>query len=159
MWAERAAGTYRYTVDAVTPRCSATPLTVSIPSLSNALATSSSTAVRTRGLPSSCGTSHHWARDFTALSHEVQLLPPAYVKSCVKRGKSDANDAAAICEAVTRARMAFTPVNSTEQQAALALHRTRDLMVMQGTQPVNMIPACSPSRKSRRRSVWGMPSN
>jgi transposase len=86
-----------------------------------------------------CGTSHHWARELIKLGHEVRLMPPAYVKPYVKRGKTDANDAEAICEAVTRPTMRFVPVKSPEQQAALALHRTRDLLVKQRTQLVNMI--------------------
>jgi len=47
-----------------------------------------------------CGTSHHWARQLSALGHEVKLMPPVYVKPYVKRGKTDAADAEAICEAV-----------------------------------------------------------
>ena len=86
-----------------------------------------------------CGTSHHWAREMIKLGHEVRLMPPAYVKPYVKRGKTDASDAEAICEAVTRPTMRFVPVKSPEQQAALALHRTRDLLVKQRTQLVNMI--------------------
>ena len=86
-----------------------------------------------------CGTSHHWARELIKLGHEVRLMPPAYVKPYVKRGKTDANDAEAICEAVTRPTMRFVPVKSPEQQAALSLHRTRDLLVKQRTQLVNMI--------------------
>jgi transposase len=86
-----------------------------------------------------CATSHYWAREIIRLGHEVKLMPPAYVKPYVKRGKTDANDAEAICEAVTRPTMRFVPVKSPDQQAALALHRTRDLLVKQRTQLVNMI--------------------
>ena len=86
-----------------------------------------------------CGTSHHWARELTGLGHEVRLMPPAYVKPYVKRGKNDAVDAEAICEAVTRPTMRFVAVKSAEQQAALSLHRTRNLLVKQRTQLVNMI--------------------
>jgi transposase len=66
-------------------------------------------------------------------------MPPAYVKPYVKRGKTDAADAEAIAEAVTRPTMRFVPVKSAEQQAALSLHRTRDLLVKQRTQLVNML--------------------
>ena len=86
-----------------------------------------------------CGTSHYWAREITKLGHEVRLMPPAYVKPYVKRGKSDAGDAEAICEAVTRPTMRYVAIKAPEQQAALALHRTRDLFVKQRTQLVNMI--------------------
>ena len=86
-----------------------------------------------------CGTSHHWARELAKLGHQVRLMPPAYVKPYVKRGKTDAAYAEAICEAVTRPSMRFVPVKSAEQQAALALHRTRDLLVKQRTQLVNMV--------------------
>jgi transposase len=54
-----------------------------------------------------CGTAHHWAREITALGHEVKLLPPSYVKPYAKRGRTDAADAEAICEAVTRPGMRF----------------------------------------------------
>jgi len=86
-----------------------------------------------------CGTSHHWARELIRLGHEVRLMPPAYVRPYVKRGKTDANDAEAICEAVTRPTMRFVAVKSPQQQAALALHRTRELLVKQRTQLVNMM--------------------
>jgi transposase len=86
-----------------------------------------------------CGTSHHWAREIRKCGHDVRLMPPAYVKPYVKRGKSDASDAEAICEAVTRPTMRFVAIKSPEQQAILALHRTRDLFVKQRTQIVNMI--------------------
>ena len=85
-----------------------------------------------------CGTSHYWARELIRLGHEVRLMPPAYVKPYVKRGKTDAADAEAICEAVTRPTMRFVPVKSREQQAALSMHRARNLLVKQRTQLVNM---------------------
>ena len=86
-----------------------------------------------------CGTSHHWARELIGLGHEVRLMPPAYVKPYVKRGKNDAVDAEAICEAVTRPTMRFVAVKSREQQSALSLHRARSLLVGQRTQLVNMM--------------------
>jgi len=86
-----------------------------------------------------CGTSHYWARQISKCGHDVRLMPPAYVKPYVNRGKSDASDAEAICEAVTRPTMRYVAIKSPEQQAMLALHRTRDLFVKQRTQLVNMI--------------------
>ena len=86
-----------------------------------------------------CGTSHHWARELTKLGHEVRLMPAAYVKPYVKRGKNDAADAEAICEAVTRQTMRFVPIKSREQQASLSLHRVRSLLIKQRTQLVNMM--------------------
>jgi transposase len=86
-----------------------------------------------------CGTSHYWARELTRLGHEVRLMPAAYVKPYVKRGKNDAADAEAICEAVTRQTMRFVPIKSREQQAALSLHRVRSLLIRQRTQLINMM--------------------
>ncbi len=86
-----------------------------------------------------CSTSHYWARELLKLGHKVKLIPPVYVKPYVKRGKSDATDAAAICEAVTRPTMRFVEVKTPDQQAILALHRTRDLVVRQRTQTNNML--------------------
>lgn len=88
-----------------------------------------------------CGTSHHWARELIKLGHNVKLIPPVYVKPYVKRGKTDAVDAEAICEAVTRPTMRFVEVKTPEQQAILAVHRTRDLIVRQRTQTINMLRA------------------
>ena len=65
-------------------------------------------------------------------------MPPSYVKGYVKRSKSDAADAAAICEAVTRPSMRFVPIKSTDQQALLMLYRTRDLLIRQRTQLINV---------------------
>lgn len=86
-----------------------------------------------------CGTSHYWARELAKLGHEVRLMPPAYVKPYIKRGKTDAADAEAICEAVTRPTMRFVSVKSQEQQAALSMHRARHLLVKQRTQLINLM--------------------
>jgi transposase len=88
-----------------------------------------------------CGSAHYWGRELAKLGHEVKLMPPAYVKPYIKRGKNDARDAEAICEAVSRPTMRFVPVKSIDQQAARALHRTRDLLVRQRTQASNALRA------------------
>jgi len=88
-----------------------------------------------------CATAHHWAREIAALGHEVKLMPPSYVKAYVKRGKNDAADAAAICEAVQRPTMRFVPVKTTEQQSVLMVHRARALLVRQKTMVANALRA------------------
>lgn len=86
-----------------------------------------------------CGGSHHWARQRQSLGHEVKMLAPQYVKPYVKRGKSDAADAEALCEAVSRPAMRFVPVKSARQQAALMLAGMRDRLVRNRTQLANAI--------------------
>src|SRR5262249_13740817 len=86
-----------------------------------------------------CPAAHHWGRELQALGHTVKLMPPAYVKAYLKRSKNDANDAAAICEAVTRPSMRFVATKTKEQQAALMLHRARQLLVRQRTMLSNAI--------------------
>jgi transposase len=84
-----------------------------------------------------CGASHHWARVLGRLGHAVRLLPPQYVKPYVRRGKNDAIDAAAICEAMSRPTMRFVPVKTADRQAALTMLRVRDLPVKQRTMLIN----------------------
>ena len=86
-----------------------------------------------------CGSAHYWARELKAMGHEVLLMPPAYTKPYVKRGKNDAVDADACCEAMSRPGMRFVPVKSAEQQATLMLHKTRELLVKQRTMSVNAL--------------------
>ena len=88
-----------------------------------------------------CAGAHYWAREIGALGHTVRLMPPRYVKPYVRRGKSDAADAAAICEAVGRPSMRFVAIKTVDQQAALLQHRSRDLLVRQRTMLVNAIRA------------------
>lgn len=87
----------------------------------------------------SCGSAHHWAREISALGHEVRMMNPKYVKPYVKRGKNDAVDAEAICEAMTRPTMRFVAVKTVEQQSVLAVHRTRALLIRQRTMLVNAL--------------------
>ena len=97
------------------------------------------------GIPSclvgleACATAHHWARELIALGHDARLMPPNYVKAYVKRNKHDVADAEAICEAVRRPSMRFVPLNTTEQQSALMMHRARDLLIRQRTMLVNAL--------------------
>lgn len=86
-----------------------------------------------------CPSAHHWSRQLQVLGHAVKLMPPSYVKAYLKRSKNDANDAAAICEAVTRPSMRFVPTKSEQQQSGLMLHRSRQLLVRQRTMLSNAI--------------------
>lgn len=89
-----------------------------------------------------CSGAHHWARLFMAHGHTVRLIAPKFVapyRLSGKRGKNDAADAAAICEAVTRPSMRFVPVKSVTQQGELMLHRARQGFVAQRTATLNRI--------------------
>jgi transposase len=88
-----------------------------------------------------CGSAHHWARVIARLGHEVRLIPPAYVKPFVKRGKTDAADAEAICEAVGRPTMRFVAVKTEAQQAAAMVLKTRELLIGQRTRTTNALRA------------------
>jgi transposase len=73
-----------------------------------------------------CSSSHFWAREIARFGHSVKLMPPAYVKPYVKRGKTDAE---ANCEAVTRPSMRFVSVKTADQQAVLMLHKPLRVVV------------------------------
>tara|TARA_B100001105_G_scaffold255407_1_gene254669 strand:- start:3091 stop:3936 length:846 start_codon:yes stop_codon:yes gene_type:complete len=89
-----------------------------------------------------CSGAHHWARQFQAHGHTVRLMAPKLVtpyRMSGKRGKNDAADAAAICEAVQRPNMRFVPVKTVEQQAQLMVHRARQGFVTERTACINRI--------------------
>ena len=76
-----------------------------------------------------CGAAHYWARVLRDLRHEVMVMPPRYIKPYVKRGKNDAIDAEAICEAMSRPTMRFVSIKSADSQVALMMLKVRDLLV------------------------------
>jgi len=80
-------------------------------------------------------------------------MPPKYVKAYVKRGKTDAGDAAAICEAVTRPSMPFVPVKRLEQQGLSMVHSARSQLVGQRTRLINAVRG-----SSRKEACSGWPS-
>jgi len=86
-----------------------------------------------------CGGAHYWARALSKLGHTVRLMAPQFVIPYRKRGKNDANDAEAICEAVGRPNMHFVAVKTEEQQSVLMVHRARNLVVANRTALVNQI--------------------
>ena len=89
-----------------------------------------------------CSGAHHWAREFQKFGHAVRLMAPKFVspyRLSGKRGKNDAADAAAICEAVSRPNMRFVPIKSVEQQGQLLVHRARQGFVEQRTATFNRI--------------------
>lgn len=90
------------------------------------------------GLEACCG-SHYWVRVLSRCGHRVQMIAPQFVKPYVKSNKNDANDAEAICEAVSRPHMRFVPAKSVEQQDIQSLHRVRRRLVSSRTQLASQI--------------------
>ncbi|EHQ1784547.1 TPA: IS110 family transposase [Salmonella enterica] len=86
-----------------------------------------------------CHSSHYWGRELIKLGHTVRLLPTQYVKPFVVGGKNDANDAAAICMAVSRRDIHTVPVKSAEQQSLQSLHRMREKAIQERTAKSNQI--------------------
>ena len=89
-----------------------------------------------------CTGAHHWARLFAQSGHTVKLMAPKLVtpyRMSGKRGKNDAADAAAICEAAQRPSMRFVPVKSAEQQSRLMVHRARQGYITTRTATLNRI--------------------
>ncbi len=87
----------------------------------------------------SCSGAHHWARQLQAQGFTVKLIAPQFVKPYVKSNKNDANDAEAICEAMSRPSMQFVAVKSVEQQDIQAVHRIRSELLGQRTAKANQI--------------------
>lgn len=87
-----------------------------------------------------CGTSHYWARELSQLGHTVKQLPAEYVKGYRRRGKkTDAADAEAICEAVTRPRRREVPTKSVDQQTASLPHTVRNQLIATRIAHANMV--------------------
>jgi transposase len=86
-----------------------------------------------------CAGAHHWARELQSRGYTVKLIPPQFVKPYVKSNKSDAKDAEAICEAMSRPNMRFVTVKNVEQQDIQATHRIRAELITQRTAKANQI--------------------
>ncbi len=86
-----------------------------------------------------CASAHHWARKLQQRGFVVRLIPPQFVKPYVKSNKNDANDAEAICEAMSRPNMRFVAVKSVEQQDIQATHRIRNELISRRTAKANQI--------------------
>jgi transposase len=86
-----------------------------------------------------CASAHHWGRQLQQVGHTVRLMAPAFVQPYRKSGKNDANDAAAICEAVQRPSMRFVSVKTAEQQSTLVLHRLRQQQMRNRVALINQV--------------------
>ena len=86
-----------------------------------------------------CSGAQHWARELRKLGHEPHVMAAEFVEPYRQGGKNDTNDAAAICEAVSRPKMRFVAVKSVEQQAVLAVHRLRQGLVEERTALANRL--------------------
>lgn len=87
----------------------------------------------------SCGGSHYWARKLESAGHTVRLVSAKLVIPYRRKGKNDANDAQAICEAISRPDMTFVAVKSEDQQAILMAHRIRAFNIRCRTALINQI--------------------
>jgi transposase len=86
-----------------------------------------------------CAGAHHWGRELQSRGYAVKLIPPQFVKPYVKSNKSDARDAEAICEAMSRPNMRFVTVKTVAQQDIQATHRIRAELMTQRTAKANQI--------------------
>ncbi len=86
-----------------------------------------------------CGSGHWWARKIQALGHEVVLLHAKFIRPFVQTNKTDAADARAIWTAVQQPEMRTVAAKTEDQQAMLALHRMRALLVKSRTMQVNQL--------------------
>lgn len=96
---------------------------------------------RTLIVMEACGSANYWARRFTSLGHEVQLIPAQHVKPFVRRNKNDANDALAICEAAQRPKLHPVPIKSVEYLDVQFLHRLRQRHIKNRTAAANQARA------------------
>ncbi len=86
-----------------------------------------------------CGGAHHWARMLQSKGYQVKLIAPQFVKPYVKTNKTDANDAEAICEAMSRPSMRYVAVKTVEQQDLQAVHRVRSSLIQVRTAKANQL--------------------
>ncbi len=86
-----------------------------------------------------CGGAHHWARQLQARGFVVKVIAPQFVTPYVKSNKNDANDAEAICEAMSRPNMRYVRAKTVSQQDLQAVHRVRSELIAHRTAKANQI--------------------
>lgn len=86
-----------------------------------------------------CSGAHHWGRELQAKGYTIKLIPPQFVKPYIKSNKNDANDAEAICEAMSRPTMRYVQVKSVYQQDIQAAHRIRSELLEHRKAKANQI--------------------
>ena len=107
-----------------------------------------------------CSGAHYWAREFQKHGHTVRLMAPKLVtpyRMTGKRGKNDAADAAAICEAMQRPNMRIVPIKSEDQHARLMVHRARQGFATERTACINRIRPAAHGRKRQWRGSGAQP--
>ena len=52
-----------------------------------------------------CASAYYWSREIGILRHEVNFVPPVYMKPSIKYYKNDTSDAEAICEVASSPTM------------------------------------------------------
>jgi transposase len=88
-----------------------------------------------------CSGAHHWARELAQLGHTPRIMAAEFVRPFRKSmaAKNDANDAEAVCTAVTQTNMRFVTIKTVEQQAVLGLHRVRQGFIEERTATINRL--------------------
>lgn len=84
-----------------------------------------------------CGSAHYWGRISQGYGHQVKVLPAQHVRAYVRRGKTDAADAAGLLDASRRKQGSFDQTGRTP--GCSALHRLRTELQQARTARINSV--------------------